>query len=100
MTNYCVQMQDCEKCQKSCPQANMAYDIAKGRMYAMQELCKIVKEIENGDLVHVVRCRNCENWETGWKPNHSIDGEHFCPMISLVTSGEWFCAYGERMDGE
>ncbi len=37
--------------------------------------------------VPVVRCRECKYWETDWKPNHSIDGEHFCPMISLVTSG-------------
>ena len=57
-----------------------------------------IAELPTVDAVPVVRCRDCKNWETDWKPNHSIDGEHFCPMISLVTSGEWFCAYGERRD--
>lgn len=56
--------------------------------------------IKTSDFVHVVRCRDCKNWETDWKPNYSIDGEHFCPMISLVTSEEWFCADGERRDDD
>ena len=57
-----------------------------------------IEKLPAVDAVPVVRCGGCKNWETDWKPNHSIDGEHFCPMILLVTSGEWFCAYGERMD--
>ena len=61
---------------------------------------RIVVNLPTVDAAPVVRCRDCKNWETDWKPNHSIDGEHFCPMISLVTSGEWFCAYGERRDSE
>ena len=61
---------------------------------------KIMEEAPAVDAVPVVRCRDCKNWATDWKPNHSIDGEHFCPMISLVTSGEWFCAYGERRDDD
>lgn len=59
-----------------------------------------IEQLPVVDAVPVIRCRDCAYWETDWKPNHSIDGEHFCPMISLVTYGEWFCAYGERMESE
>lgn len=59
-----------------------------------------VEDVNAVDAVPVVRCRECRNWETDWKPNNSIDGEHFCPMISSVISGEWFCAYGERRDDD
>ena len=66
--------------------------------YLIRIIAKILDGAPTVDAVPVVRCRDCKNWETDWKPNHSIDGEHFCPMISLVTSWEWFCAYGERRD--
>ena len=51
------------------------------------------------DRVNVVRCKDCTSWEADWKPNNAQDGEHFCPMVSLVTRGDWFCADGERRDG-
>lgn len=52
------------------------------------------------DRVNVVRCKNCTAWETDWKPNHSLDDERFCPMVGIVTSKDWFCAYGERKEDE
>lgn len=100
-------MPNCENCIKNCPQANMAYDIAKGRLYAMQELCKIVKEIENGDLVHVVRCRDCEHFidmsgtsYPSYCYKHTTfdaDGE-FDNVFSVEP--DKYCAWGERRDGE
>ena len=66
----------------------------------LMEVNRCIIDVPTVDAAPVVRCRNCENWEAGWKPNFSKDGEHFCPMISRVTSGEWFCAYGERRDSE
>lgn len=73
------------------------HDLADGMILARRYGIKCLPAV---DAVPVVRCRDCVYWDTDWKPNHSIDGEHFCPMISLVTSGEWFCAYGERRESE
>lgn len=60
---------DCENCTMQCPQAEMAREIAKGRMYAMQEMIRLQKELqaykdaeERGELVRVVRCRDCVHW--------------------------------------
>lgn len=46
----------------------------------------------------LVMCKNCKHWEADWKPNNVQDGVHFCPMVSLVRRGDWFCANGERRD--
>lgn len=72
--------------------------MARSNYYAQMAMMGYGSDGNALDLVKVVRCRDCKNWKTDWKPNHSIDGEHFCPMIALVTSGKWFCAYGERRD--
>lgn len=52
-------MPDCKNCIEKCPQAEMAHEIAKGRMYATNEFVKLVKKIESGQLVEVVRCKDC-----------------------------------------
>ena len=52
-------MPDCENCNERCPQAEMAHEIALGRMYATNELIKLVKQIDGGQLVEVVRCKDC-----------------------------------------
>ena len=53
-------MADCHNCTEKCPQAEMAHEIAKGRMYVTQEFVELVKKIESGQLVEVVRCIKCE----------------------------------------
>ena len=52
-------MPDCENCNEKCPQAEMAHEIALGRMYATNELIKLVKKIESGQLVEVGNCDGC-----------------------------------------
>jgi hypothetical protein len=47
------------------------------------------------DVVHVVRCENCNNWDTSWE---SHTGFHYCPMIDGSPDGDFFCAYGERRE--
>lgn len=59
-----------------------------------------IQFIPAADVVEVVRCRDCEYWQTGWKPTNAADGYHFCGAVGVVRSGEWFCADGERKDGD
>lgn len=58
-----------------------------------------------GTTVNVIKkplviCKHCTSWEADWKPNYAKDDEHFCPMVSFVTSGDWFCAYGEQKEDD
>ena len=91
-------MPDCENCNERCPQAEMAHEIALGRMYATKELIKLVKKIESGQLVEVVRCRDCKYGDWDSKPDDA--------MVCMRTkdgfwrSGNDFCSYGERRGGD
>ena len=49
------------------------------------------------DMVHVVRCRDCKWWEEG----QTTDGvKGFCPISGCCEGPEFYCADGERRDGD
>lgn len=77
-------------------------------MYATNELTALLKKVECGQLVEVVRCGECKHYhaETGYCNEHShfIDSEGM--SCSPAESPNWtmfgendFCSYGERKDG-
>ena len=41
----------------------------------------------------VVRCKDCKYWENKYK---EYDVHPWLPCMEINTSGNWFCAYGER----
>ena len=45
----------CEVCTEKCPQAERAHQAALGRMYATKEFVTLLKKVESGELVEVVR---------------------------------------------
>jgi hypothetical protein len=92
---------NCQNCTEKCPQAERIQNAALGRMYAMKELVPLLKKIESGELVEVVRCKDCKYWKDTWvAPDGKI--EHgYCHMEDAddVIVGRWdddFCSYGER----
>lgn len=48
------------------------------------------------DVVEVVRCKDCENWQTDWNP--SIPDRHYCAVIDSMMKANDFCSYGERRE--
>ena len=92
-------VEDCQKCTKPCPQAKLAHDTAVGRMYATNELTVLLKKVECGQLVEVVRCSECKHNMT---VVHSTEYGRFivCEIFSKRHSFDDFCSYGERKDGE
>lgn len=50
----------CETCTEECAKSQMAHEAAVGRMYATKEFILLQKKIESGQLVEVVRCKDCE----------------------------------------
>lgn len=88
-------MPDCENCNEKCPQAEMAHEIALGRMYATQELVRMAKQVDSGQLVEVVRCKDCIGQSTWFKD--AENGCEVCGMSGMYPKGEFdFCSYGER----
>ena len=87
----------CEKCTENCPQAERAHQAALGRMYATKEFIALLKKVESGELVEVVRCKDCKYWERG--KDYEPYCNHWGNMMS-DTNAEDFCSYGERREGE
>lgn len=52
------------------------------------------------DAVPVVRCRDCKNWESDWKPDIFVQDppRHYCAINDRFLTGDWFCAAGERIE--
>lgn len=59
-----------------------------------------VASIPAVDAVEVVRCRECEHWETDWKPHgfKPDNPRYFCDYCDLFPAGDWFCADGQRRE--
>ena len=87
-------MRDCNSCAEKCPQAELAHQAALGRRYATNELVAILKKVESGELVPVVRCKDCKHWCRNAGIADSPNGHCFCHDIE--TNGQDFCSYGER----
>ena len=66
--------------------------------------CKEVRDIINNvpaaDVVKVVRCKNCSEWQTGWNPISTHKGAHFCAITGLFTDPDWFCKDGNKSEVE
>ena len=52
--------------------------------------------IDSKDLVPVVRCKDCENWQTDWNP--SIPDRHYCAVMDSMMKADDFCSYGEKRE--
>ncbi len=61
------------------------------------------EEIKNylaqNDVVEVVRCKDCKNWETTWA-NDFLPNYHYCPMVDGMRKEDWYCADAERRTDE
>jgi len=55
--------------------------------------------VETVDAVPVVRCKGCKYWDTF--PSSTLAPDHHeCKRIRIHTTAEWFCAAGERKEGD
>lgn len=87
----------CENCQEKCPMAEMAHNAARGRMYATNEFISLLKKVESGELVEVVRCKDCK-----YGDNH-CDKQGLCTYCQISIHSypvrkkqDDFCSHGER----
>ncbi len=57
---------------------------------------KLVERQPIADVIEVVRCKDCINWQKDW----SVDlyGSHYCPNVDTRTMEDDYCSYGERKD--
>ena len=56
----------------------------------------IPTEESDMDTEEIVRCKDCEHWETSWTPRGVSNGRHYCAPLDLYPSADWFCADGKK----
>lgn len=66
----------------------MPRDDYNGIMAYIDEGAELLKEQET-----IVRCKDCKYWKNKHK---EYDVHPWLPCMEINTSGNWFCAYGER----
>ena len=47
----------------------------------------------------IIRCKDCENYQTDWQPL-SFDDGHYCAMVDTIMPYDGFCHMGERRTDE
>lgn len=65
---------------------------------AITDCIEAIKDAPEVDAVPVVRCRNCADYQTDWKP--SCSGVYYCATLDSFMRPNDFCSYGERRDGK
>lgn len=100
-------MPNCQNCIEKCPQVEMAHEAAKGRMYATKEFIALLKKVESGQFVEVVRCEVCKNAEPYDCTIHgTVHHLYKCKKdegaigYNKVVSSDDFCSCGKRKDGD
>ena len=53
-------------------------------------------EEQTADVVEVVRCKECENWDRHWISSTFTENSHLCVVLDNVFDGEFYCACGHR----
>lgn len=90
---------ECENCNAICPMAAMAHQIAAGRMHATNEFIALQKKVESGELVEVVRCKDCIHYDFGVCLKIYSDGG-VSQYAWQARNEDDFCSYGERKTDE
>ena len=55
----------------------------------------ILRKLPPADIQPVVRCRNCEHWDTTWQ-NDFAPNYHYCSLVDGTRRGDFYCADAER----
>lgn len=62
-----------------------------------EAVIQMLSEVPAADAVEVVRCKDCENYQTDWQPL-SFDDGHYCAMVDTTMPYDGFCHMGERRE--
>lgn len=66
----------------------------KGALVHNSKIWQQVKDMPTVDAVPVIRCKDCENFDTGTGKK----GYYFCPMLDTFRRPEGYCDLAEEKD--
>lgn len=66
---------------------------ADTKMYQLLDI-NAVNIIDTVKITKLIMCKDCKNWDTDWLPSDGVG--HYCSMIDLVTTEDFYCSEAER----
>lgn len=75
---------------------------AFGEIHPLDYNTKTIKtRLENLPIIvaSIIRCKDCEYWDTSWSPEWAKDepkGNHWCSCVDFITEEDFYCAWAER----
>lgn len=55
------------------------------------------KVVYTSDSAYVVRCKDCKHYH---RNVHDRGDDSYCDVLNMEREAEWYCADGERRDGD
>lgn len=52
---------------------------------------KMLREFPTADVVEVVRCKDCSNWDKHWISSLFSENVHYCTFIDGPCNGDFYC---------
>ena len=65
--------------------------------YSESDIGYMIRKRPTVDAVEVVRCRECKQGEID---DHDFPDQYYCRAGCGWNKGDFYCAYGERKDGD
>ena len=53
-----------------------------------------IDELPEEDVVPVVHCKQCKNWDKSWKSIYGTKG-HYCWLVEMFTKSKDYCSNGK-----
>ena len=50
-----------------------------------------IKEEPTADVIEVVRCKNCRNWDRLWISSMFSENVHYCTFLDTPCNGNFYC---------
>ena len=103
LLRYCSSKSGCIGCKLS-EAYDCTADLTRDAADAIEALQAEVQK--RGEMVEVVRCKDCKHRPTGTGVNHDVEfPDAICPCqcyddywYSWMPSDDWYCADGEKME--
>ena len=70
------------------------------RWYFGRDVLREINEAETVDAVKIVRCADCKHWTYCESEENDCDCYGTCGDLGRITVYDWFCADGEKKDGD
>lgn len=65
--------------------------IQEGHKFGSLTITELINECPTADVVEVVRCKDCKNWDRHWISSLFSENVHYCSFIDGPCNSDFYC---------